>query len=44
MYSTANTSRSASEGHVHLVGSAEFLDYLDDYRDELHREMIADMR
>jgi hypothetical protein len=39
MYSTANTSRSASEGHVHLVGSAEFLDYLDDYRDELHRDM-----
>lgn len=39
MYSTANTSRSASEGHVHLVGSAEFLDYLDDYRDELHRDL-----
>jgi hypothetical protein len=39
MYSTANTSRSASEGHVHLVGSTEFLDYLDDYRDELHRDM-----
>jgi len=39
MHSTANTSRTASEGHVHLVGSAEFLDYLDDYRDELHRDM-----
>jgi hypothetical protein len=39
MYSTANTSRSSSEGHVHLVDSAEFLDYLDDYRDELHRDM-----
>lgn len=39
MYSTANTSRSANEGHLHLVGSNEFLDYLDDYRDELHREM-----
>lgn len=39
MYSTANTSRSSSEGHVHLVGSAEFLDYLDDYRDELHRDL-----
>ncbi|MGY4436943.1 hypothetical protein ACVWWO_009420 [Bradyrhizobium sp. F1.13.1] len=39
MYSTANTSRSTSEGHLHLVGSDEFMDYLDDYRDELHREM-----
>jgi hypothetical protein len=39
MYSTADTSRTASEGHVHLVGSTEFLDYLDDYRDELHRDM-----
>jgi hypothetical protein len=39
MYSTANTSRSTGEGHLHLVGSNEFMDYLDDYRDELHREM-----
>ncbi|MFT2658152.1 hypothetical protein, partial [Escherichia coli] len=39
MYSTANTSRSTGEGHLHLVGSDEFMDYLDDYRDELHREM-----
>lgn len=38
-YSTANTARAASEGHVHLVDSNEFLDYLDDYRDELHRDM-----
>jgi hypothetical protein len=38
-YSIADKLQFSTEGHMHLVGSPEFLRYLKSYKNELHREM-----
>jgi pimeloyl-ACP methyl ester carboxylesterase len=35
----ADKGRSSAKGHMHLVGSPEFIEYLESYRNELHREL-----
>jgi hypothetical protein len=41
-YSTADKLQFSTEGHMHLVGSSEFLRYLQSYKNELHRQMQKD--
>lgn len=37
--SKADKIRNSARAHMHLVGSPEFIEYLENYRNELHREL-----